>query len=785
MNPQATIKLARMNTTSPSPESPDLALLAASVSAYCTRALPHSRLRQLRDLEPPFAPERWREMAELGWLGLVVPDAQGGLGLGLGAAVAVGRALGAVAAGEPLIESAIAGGALLASCPAAAAPLRALLSGERIFTCPLQPSDWRAPLAVTATRAGAGYVLTGYLPSLPIAPDAQCLLLPAALDGELALFMVAGDAPGVSIVPHTLADGSRDGAVCLQAVACNAAAKLGHGPALRAGQQRALALAGIVASAYLAGLSATLLDMTLDYLRTRQQFGRALGSFQALQHRLVDLYLRLRLSTAALRAAVQAADNEPPAALALASAQAQHRACATATHMVREAIQLHGAIGYTEPCDVSLFVQRALVMTARYSGARARFDTLPALGLEALEDDPAGALPPPLPDDHPPPHDDWNELSDPLFRSTVRHWLQAHYPAALRHRNDPVRWADIAHWHGALVARGWAAPTWPRAHGGMALAPNKTLIFIEEFERWGVARAPDQGIVMIGPILMQYGTPAQRTRYLPGALSGREIWCQGYSEPNAGSDLASLRTRAVLEGDTFVVTGQKTWITHGLDATHMYCLVRTDPNVKPQAGISFLLIDLKQPGVSVRPIVNLAGHAELCEVFLDEVRVPITQMVGDLHQGWTIAKSLLGHERLFVGSPKLCQQALQQLRTLGRAAGLAADAVFMDTLARITLDVRDLAALYAEYAHLVKTGGAPGPDVAILKIWSTETYVRLSELLLEAAGAAAAARGARDFGSASIDVLGHFYNARPAPIYAGSNEIQRNIIAKQVLGLPT
>ena len=365
MDTRPTTKLARMNPSNPSHENPELALLTASVTAYCTRALPRSRLRHLREGAPPFALERWREMADLGWLGLVVPDTQGGLGVGLGAAVAVGRALGAVAAGEPLVESAIACGALLANCPSAAAPLQALLNGTRIFTCPLQPSDWRAHRRVVATRAGAGYLLTGYLPSLPIAPDAQCLLLPAVLEGEPALFLVLHDAPGVSIVPHPLADGSRDGAVWLEAVACPAAAGLAQGPALLASQQRALALAGIVASAYLTGLSEALLAMTLEHLRTRQQFGRALGSFQALQHRVVDLYLRLRLSTAALAAAVYAADNLPPAALALASAQAQHRTGATATAMVREAIQLHGAIAYTEPCDISLYVQRALVMSAR------------------------------------------------------------------------------------------------------------------------------------------------------------------------------------------------------------------------------------------------------------------------------------------------------------------------------------------------------------------------------------------------------------------------------------
>ncbi len=300
-----------------------------------------------------------------------------------------------------------------------------------------------------------------------------------------------------------------------------------------------------------------------------------------------------------------------------------------------------------------------------------------------------------------------------------------------------------------------------------------------------MARAPDQGIVMIGPILMQYGTEQQCAQYLPGALTGEQIWCQGYSEPEAGSDLASLATRAVLEGDEFVVNGQKTWTTHGMDATHMYCLVRTNADVKPQAGISFLLIDLRQPGVTVRPIVNLGGHVDFCEVFLDNVRVPRANLVGELDQGWTIAKSLLGHERLFVGSPKLCQHALHQLRELLAATNQLAEPAVRERLARTTLDVRDLEALYGEYAAIVKAGGVPGADISVLKIWSTETYVRLSEMMLEAAGSAAGVRGKQAFGDARIDVLSHFYNARPAPIYAGSNEIQRNILAKQVLGLPT
>ena len=253
MDTRPTTKLARMNPSNPSHENPELALLTASVTAYCTRALPRSRLRHLREGAPPFALERWREMADLGWLGLVVPDTQGGLGVGLGAAVAVGRALGAVAAGEPLVESAIACGALLANCPSAAAPLQALLNGTRIFTCPLQPSDWRAHQRVVATRAGTGYVLTGYLPSLPIAPDAQCLLLPAVLEGEPALFLVLHDAPGVSIVPHPLADGSRDGAVWLEAVACPAADSNRVAAAVMKGSSLFMAVAFVMFSTLIAG----------------------------------------------------------------------------------------------------------------------------------------------------------------------------------------------------------------------------------------------------------------------------------------------------------------------------------------------------------------------------------------------------------------------------------------------------------------------------------------------------------------------------------------------------
>ena len=752
-------------------------LLRDSVADYCARALPPRRLRALHDAALSFDAAVWREMAELGWCGLVVPEAQGGLGQGAAAVVAVCRQLGRVVAPEPLIETAIACASLLVVDARNDKRLVELMEGQVVYTCPLSLPAWRAAQGVTAQRDGDGYVLDGVLAQVPLAGDADVLLVPAACDGELALFALPRVSPGLTIAALTLADGGRDGRVSLARLRCDLSQRVHGTPAV----DDMLALVAIAGSAYLLGLCEALLDITLDYLRTRKQFGRALGSFQALQHRAVDMYMHLRLSAAALEVAQAAFDEGGDGVLACA--RVRYRVCATATLVVREAIQMHGAIGYTEQCDVSLHVQRALVMSARLSGALDELRVMPALLRDAHSAE--AALPVPLRDDYAPPDGDWNEVEDRLFRSTVRDWIETHYPAALRHAPGQLRWAELRDWHTRLVKHGWAAPAWPREHRGMGLTPNKLLIFIEEVERWGVARAPDQGIVMLGPILMAHGNDDQRARFMQHALTGEQIWCQGYSEPNAGSDLAALATRAVQDGDEFIVNGQKTWTTHGLDATHMFCLVRTDPKAKPQAGISFLLIDLRQPGVTVRPIVNLGGHVDFCEVFLDNVRVPCANLVGELHQGWTVAKSLLGHERLFVGSPKLCQHALHQLRELALASGQFDSPIFADAMARIALDVLDLEALYGEYAEMVKRGEAPGVDISILKIWSTETYVRLSEMIVAAAAELGGNRGPIAFGNAQVDVLSHFYNARPAPIYAGSNEIQRNIIAKHVLTLPT
>ena len=380
---------------------------------------------------------------------------------------------------------------------------------------------------------------------------------------------------------------------------------------------------------------------------------------------------------------------------------------------------------------------------------------------------------------------DWNALSDEAFRKDVREFFAANYPHELRFLPRRLRWAECRDWYLTLSRKGWIAPGWPKEHGGMGLSPAKQLVMLEETERLGIGRMPDQGITQVGQTIMRYGTEAQQKKYLPPIIAGEHVWCQGYSEPNSGSDLASLRTTAVRDGDDWVINGSKIWTSMSMDATHMYVLVRTDPNApKKQEGISFMLLDMNAPGITLRPIRNIAGHEEFAQVFFDNVRTSADSLVGELNKGWTIAKTLLGFERLGIGSPRRPRYAFARLEKVARSRGLLEDPAFADRYAQLRLDLADLAALYERYVDQVRRGEALGPDVSILKIWSMELYQRTSELLLEAADEKAALDGMVDFDDESIDVLAPFYMARPGTIYGGSNEIQRNIVAKDVLRMP-
>jgi alkylation response protein AidB-like acyl-CoA dehydrogenase len=379
---------------------------------------------------------------------------------------------------------------------------------------------------------------------------------------------------------------------------------------------------------------------------------------------------------------------------------------------------------------------------------------------------------------------DWNAIDDEAFRQAARRFIEENYPSQLRYSSRRLRWEQVKSWYLAQSRAGWIAPTWPVEHGGMGLSASKLLIWVEEQENYGVGRAPDHGLTMVGPTLIQVGSEEQKRQYLPKILSGENIWAQGYSEPNAGSDLASLRTEAVIEGDSLVVSGQKIWSTLAQDATNLYVLVRTDKSVKKQEGITFVVMDAKLPGITIRPIMTISGDDTFCEIFFDKVRVPLANVVGGLNRGWTVAKTQLGFERIFLGSPKMPQYALSRLEDMAARIGAFDDPVFTDKFTQLKLDVADHAALYGRFVAIVRSGGQLPPEVSILKIWATETYSRIASLMVEAAGGAGGIDGATPMEGVDTDVMTHFYYARPATIYGGSNEIQRNIIARSTLNLP-
>ena len=379
--------------------------------------------------------------------------------------------------------------------------------------------------------------------------------------------------------------------------------------------------------------------------------------------------------------------------------------------------------------------------------------------------------------------DDYNALSDDDFRLVVRRFLAETYPPEIRNPPRRLHLADVKEWYQRQSHSGWLAPGWPREYGGMGLSASKQITLTEEYERYGVARMPDHGIIMVGPLLIRYGTDAQKAHYLPKILSGEHIWCQGYSEPNAGSDLASLRTEAVLDGDTWVVNGQKTWTTLATDANWIFLLARTDKAAKKQEGISFLLVPLDSPGMTVRPIINLEMHDEFCETFFDNVRVPRENLVGEVNHGWTMAKALLGFERIFIGSPKQSAYALARLRRLADRIGAWDDVAFQDRYRRLRLDLADHRTLYEHYVEKLRRGEMLGADVSMLKIWQTELYQRIARTMLEIAGESAALLEPME-GNRDLHPAGTYIQALPTTIYGGTNEIQRNIIAKSVLNLP-
>ena len=393
---------------------------------------------------------------------------------------------------------------------------------------------------------------------------------------------------------------------------------------------------------------------------------------------------------------------------------------------------------------------------------------------------------------------------DAAFRAEARAFIAENYPPALRDKQreeEALSKEDFFSWHRILARKGWSAPSWPKEWGGTGWSPTEKYIWSEEQARADTISILPFGVNMLGPVLYTFGTQEQKARFLPGIRDGQVWWCQGYSEPGAGSDLASLKTKAErITGDDgkeyYIVNGQKTWTTLGQFADWGFFLVRTDPTAKPQSGISFLLIDMKSPGIEVRRITTLEGGHEVNDVFLDNVKVPVENRIFHENQGWTCAKALLLHERSGIAGVARSKRGLERLRQVSRtqmsddAGPLLSDPYFKRRVAELEIDLTALE--FTELRTLAgeSSGKGPGPESSILKIKGTEIQQRLTDLALEAAGhyGAPYLRGLpHNFGAVGPDeahgVAGAYFNTRKTSIYGGSNEIQRNIIAKMVLGL--
>ncbi len=381
------------------------------------------------------------------------------------------------------------------------------------------------------------------------------------------------------------------------------------------------------------------------------------------------------------------------------------------------------------------------------------------------------------------------------FRAMVRQWVADNLPKDLSHkvhnalrlsRDDMQRWAKI------LGAKGWLGWGWPAQFGGPGWNAIQKHLFEEECALAGAPRVVPFGPVMVAPVIMSFGSAEQQKRFLPGIASGEVWWSQGYSEPGSGSDLASVKTRAERRGDTYIVNGQKTWTTLGQYGEWIFCLVRTSTEGKPQTGISFLLIDMKSPGITVRPIVLLDGEPEVNEVFFDNVEVPAENLIGEENKGWTYAKHLLSHERTNIADVNRAKRELERLKRIAKAEGVWDDLRFRDQIALLEVDIVALEMMVLRVLSAEKSGKQSLDVAGLLKIRGSEIQQRYTELMMLAAGPyslpfiheAMEAGWQGDYVGAAhcAPLAGSYFNYRKTTIYGGSNEVQRNIVAQTVLG---
>lgn len=756
-------------------------MMAEMASRLLARENETEARRHRLSSNPPSRMYLWPYLAEQGLIGGLVPESRGGFGGGARDIAVVMALVGEWLVVEPVLHTAIAARALdlaaLRGGDGRAELVAALMAGDAsIAFAHQEAADPFAPRSSIAVAEGSGFLLSGRKLVVRHADLADQLLVTAEYEGSPALFIVGRLEPGVSVASTRLLDGSSAGDIVFdkvpaQLVLADAAAEV---EALVA-----LYLLGLAAET--AGIVRAVNARTFAYLGTRRQFGVPLASFQALQHRAADMHIaseQVRILTDRIIEETDSSIFE----VAIKTAALKSMADDAGRLVAHEAVQMHGGMGVSDELDISHYFRRLAAIRAELGDAT---------GLRAFVASRGGSV---------------ATVSDPdadlsKFRAEVRAFTRANLPDAIAEKGRmglEITKQDYVSWQKTLRDKGWFAANWPSRFGGADWDVRRQLVMLQEASLNNAPMIIPYGVSMVGPVISTFGNAQQQEQHLPGILSNDVWWCQGYSEPNSGSDLASLKTTAVRDGDHYVVNGSKMWTTEAHWADWMHCLVRTNRDGKPQAGISFLLIDMKTPGIDVRPIVTIDGQHHTNQVFLDDVRVPVSNLVGEEGQGWTIAKFLLSNERVAIADtgPKL--RLLSQIRALfvaqrdsGALSG-ARLAVIGDRLVEVETALAALLAMEEFYIGRWASGEAKtGPEASILKIRGTDVLQALSEVALALEGPLAAIHDPHDLHldpanplspAQCASTMAHAYlYGRCWSIFGGTSEIQRNLVAGTIL----
>jgi len=715
--------------------------LALSVRGWLARAVPPGEVRKLLDAGSPAAPgvrpAHWEALAGQGLAGIHLPEEYGGGGGGLlDLAVVLEEAAYASLPG-PYLATALVGAVVRRSVgPGTGDLIRGLAAGDRTAALALTPGT------LTATPAGGGHRLDGTAPPVLSAEAADLLLLPAATaDGE-RWFLVDAGAEGLTVRPHRSVDPTRPTAeVRAEAVLVPEHLILPLDSAL------VRDLAAVLLAADACGTAARSLDTAVEHATVRRQFGRPIGAFQAVKHLCADMLVRLEQARAITWDAARAADEEPEvraltAALAAATAPEAAYSCA------KDAIQILGGIGFTWEHDAHLQLRRA-VLARQLLGAA---DTHRLRAARLAE---GGAR---------------RELSLELPAEAARHRAEArpHLAAACGLAPREAR--------RALAATGYAAPHLPAPYG-LGAGPVQQLAIQQELSEQGIRLSDLSIATWVVPSLIAYGTEEQRERYLPATLRGDLQWCQLFSEPDAGSDLAALRTRAVRTAEGWRITGQKVWTSAARTADHGILLARTDPDAPRHRGLSYFLVDMKNAaGIDIRPLKEITGEALFNEVYFGDVLLPADAVVGEVGGGWRVARNTLGNERVHMADQMTFDSGLEAL--IGRSAGL--DATTRTRIGALAAEAHALACIGLRTTLQQVSGLEPGAGASVRKLVQTVHQQKVAELTLELLGPA----GAVDEAEAGERALHGFLMSRCLTIAGGTTQIQLNVVAERILGLP-